>query len=390
MDTVIDELKTIDTFSDLSSDDLAALGGICTPVQYNPRDIIAREGVHAESLFAFIRGSVGIWVDYETEKADLLAIRDAPCLVGEMGVADQLPRSATIVAGSLLTGYSIDAESFRGLLEKRGRISLSLMKGISRLVRLSNNSFVSELRANNTELTRANKELKSAQKQLVRQERLSSLGKFSSMIIHDLRNPLSVIRGYVDLLELKLEGESEDLNKYARQIRRETIRLSGLTSEWLDYSRGEIRLSYSAVDMKNLFSQLKENIEPGLKAKDLKISWNVDFSGTAMMDLDRMLRVLVNLSDNARKACKRGGSISFSAISEGTHLLLIIRDDGVGMDKETLNHVFEPFYSTSDRGGTGLGMHIVKTVVEAHEGSVDISSEPGRGSEVIITLPLRL
>ena len=60
------------------------------------------------------------------------------------------------------------------------------------------------------------------------------------------------------------------------------------------------------------------------------------------------------------------------------------------MDKETLNHVFEPFYSTSDRGGTGLGMHIVKTVVEAHDGAVDISSEPDVGTIISISLPLRL
>ncbi|MCK5737209.1 MAG: cyclic nucleotide-binding domain-containing protein, partial [Spirochaetaceae bacterium] len=214
MDTLKKELKTIDIYAELSDDDLTALAEISTPVQYPPRSIIAREGVDAENLFAFIEGSVGIWVDYDTDKADLLAIRDAPCLVGEMSVADQQPRSATIVAGSYLKGYSFDADSFRDLLEKRGSIALSLMKGISRLVRLSNNSFVSELRSSNEELTRANIELKDAHKQLVRQERLSNLGKFSSMIIHDLRNPLSVIRGYADMLELKLEGK-EELHKYA-------------------------------------------------------------------------------------------------------------------------------------------------------------------------------
>ncbi len=60
------------------------------------------------------------------------------------------------------------------------------------------------------------------------------------------------------------------------------------------------------------------------------------------------------------------------------------------MDRETLNHIFEPFYSTSDRGGTGLGMHIVKTVIEAHDGVVDVSSEPGSGTEIAISLPLRM
>jgi len=390
MNAVISELKTLDTFMDLSTDDLDALAGICSPVKYSPRDIIAREGVQADCLFAFIKGSVDIWVDFDTDKADLLAVREAPCLVGEMSVADQLPRSATIVSGSNLSGYSIDADSFHELLEKRGSIALSLMKGISRLVRLSNNSFVSELRASNAELIQANKDLKSAQRKLLRQERLSNLGKFSSMIIHDLRNPLSVIKGYADLLELKLEGQSKDLFKYASQIRRETTRLTGLTNEWLDYSRGDIRLNYSPVNIEKLFNMLKESIVPGFKSKDIEITWNMDFSEAALMDMERILRVLINLCDNARKACNRGGSVEISAFKQEQYLVLKIRDDGVGMDEKTLHHVFEPFYSSSDRGGTGLGMHIVKTVVEAHEGTIEISSKPGKGTGISISLPLRM
>ena len=390
MDSLKRELKTIDIFAQLSDSDLTALAEISRPAQFPTHSIIAREGFDADSLYAIISGSVGIWVDYDTGKADLLAVQEAPCLVGEMSVADQLPRSATIVAGSPVAGYNIDAESFRELLEKRGSIALSLMKGISRLVRNSNDSFVSELRARNEELMKTNDELKAAHRQLVRQERLSSLGKFSSMIIHDLRNPLSVIKGYADLLELKLEGQSEDFQKYVTQIRRETSRLSGLTSEWLDYSRGEIRLAYSPVTMEELFGQLRENVEARLSAKDLNVTWDIGFKGTVLLDMDRMIRVLVNLTDNARKACRRGGSIDISAEGNDGHLLLSVKDDGVGMDNETLNHVFEPFYSTSERGGTGLGMHIVKIVVEAHDGAVDISSEPGVGTIISISLPLRL
>ncbi len=390
MESLKRELKMIDTFAELTEVDLTALVDICESAHYPPRSVIAREGFDADSLFALISGTVGIWVDYDTDKADLLAVREAPCLVGEMSVADQLPRSATIVTGSPVAGYTIEAHAFRELLEKRGSIALSLMKGISRLVRRSNDSFVSELRERNEELTQANEELRDAHRQLVRQERLSSLGKFSSMIIHDLRNPLSVIKGYADMLELKLEGQSEDLYKYASQIRRETTRLTGLTNEWLDYSRGEIRLAYSPVTMESFFEQLRENVDARLSGKDLKVSWNNDFTGTALLDLDRMIRVMVNLIDNSRKACRRGGIIDITASGNAEHLELTIKDDGVGMDRETLNHIFEPFYSTSDRGGTGLGMHIVKTVIEAHDGVVDVSSEPGSGTEIAISLPLRM
>jgi len=390
MEHLIQELKSIDTFAELEPDDLEALAAICRPAQFPPRTVIAREGVDDDGLFALLSGSVGIWVDHGTDKADLLAVREAPCLVGEMSVADQLPRSATIVAGSPVDGYSIDAEAFRDLLEKRGRIALSLMKGISRLVRSSNDSFVSELRGRNEELTIANRELLAAQKKLVRQERLSSLGKFSSMIIHDLRNPLSVIKGYGDMLELKLEGQSEELRRYAGQIKREASRLSGLTGEWLDYSRGEIRLAYSAVTMDHLFDLLKDSIGARLAAKGITVNWIVQYEGAVLLDLDRMTRVMLNILDNARKACERGGTIQVSAAVDDGKLILSVVDDGEGMDAETLKHIFEPFYSTSDRGGTGLGMHIVKSVVDAHHGEVEVNSVLGEGSQIVLTLPLRI
>jgi len=385
---LIKSLRRIDTLSELSESDLIALAGICVPAQYPARSVIAREGLDAESLFALISGTVGIWIDYDTEKVDLLAIREAPCLVGEMSVADELPRSATIVAGSPIDGYSIEANYFRKLLAERGSIALALMKGISRIVRSSNDAFISELRERNERLMETNKELREVHQQLVRQERLSNLGKFSSMIIHDLRNPLSVIKGYADLLELKLNGKSYTLHKYASQIRRETSRLTGLTGELLDYSRGETRLMYSPVTVEALFKQLKEDIETRLAAKDINLTWDNRFKGIVLLDSNRINRVLINLLDNAQKACERKGEIEVSARESEKELILRIKDNGRGMDESTLQHVFEPFYSTSDRGGTGLGMHIVKTVVEAHKGTIDIASKAGVGTQIDIRLPL--
>ena len=390
MDYLIKSLRRIDTFAELSESDLIALASICMPTQYPARSVIAREGLDAESLFALISGTVGIWIDYDTEKADLLAIREAPCLVGEMSVADDLPRSATIVAGSPVDGYSIEANYFRKLLTERGSIALSLMKGISRIVRSSNDTFISELRKRNKELMKTNKELREVHRQLIRQERLSNLGKFSSMIIHDLRNPLSVIKGYADLLELKLDGKSYTLHKYASQIRRETSRLTALTGELLDYSRGEIRLMYSSVTIAGLFAQLKGTIETKLAAKDLKLTWDNQFKSIVLLDSNRITRILINLIDNAQKVCGNKGEIEVSAKGTEKELILCVKDNGVGMDDNTMQHVFEPFYSTSDRGGTGLGMHIVKTVVEAHKGVIDITSEVGVGTQVSIRLPLQL
>ncbi len=390
MNETIRQLKKIDTFTELSEGDLRALAAICEPAQFTAQSILGREGIEADLVFAITSGSVGIWVDYESNEADLLAVRKAPCLVGELGTVDDLPRSATIVTGTPVSGYVINSGQFHVLLEQRGSIALALMKSISRLVRSSNDSFVSELRGRNAELLEVNESLRTAQMQLVKQERLSNLGKFSSMILHDLRNPLSVIKGYADLLELKLEESDAELYKYAGQIRREVSRLAGLTGELLDYSRGEIRLAYAPIRIDSLMNQLRENVESRLNAKELNVDWDIGFNESALLDSERMLRVLINIIDNACKACSRGGRIRISSSSNANSLRFCVEDNGVGMDNETRSHAFEPFYSASDRGGTGLGMYIVKTVVEAHNGTVEIKSTLGEGTKVTLKLPMRI
>lgn len=386
-----DQIARIDAFAALSPEDREAAADLCRPITYDSGAVLAREGGEARRLFALLSGTVEIWIDFGTKRADLLAVREAPCLVGEISIADQLPRSATITASTDVQGFSIDSADFRKLLSERGSISLAIMKGIARIVRDSNNSFISELRGRNRELMKANQDLKDTQRLLVRTERLSSLGKLSSMIIHDLRNPLSVIKGYVDMLEFRLEAtEDEDLRRFASQIRRETIRLTGLTNEWLDYSRGEIRLSYSPARAADLFDQVRQNLETNLAAKELNVSWTSTFDGKLLLDTERILRVLINLVDNAYKACSRGGRIDVEARKEDENLRISVKDDGIGMDSETQRHIFDPFYSKSERGGTGLGLHIVGTIVSAHGGTVDIQSARGTGTEVSFTLPLRL
>lgn len=389
--TIAEELSAISTFSALPNEDLHAVAEICSEIHFLRGTILAHECLDATELFALLNGEVEIWIDYGNEDADLLLITKAPRLVGEMSIVDELPRSATIIARTDINGYSMEAHSFRQLLRKRGSIAISLMKGISQLVRTSNDSFVSELRLRNMELSKTNTYLKQAQDQLVFQERLSSLGKFVSMIMHDIRNPLSVIKTHADIMEFKLLNESNGKNfeRYISQIRREITRLAGLTTEWLDYSRGEIQLAYSPTRIADIFDQLKENLGSVLDAKGIGLTWHNEFPDAILLDTERILRVMINLLNNALKACSQGGNITVSAVKKPNALCLSVKDDGIGMDKETQVHIFEPFYTKSGQGGTGLGMHIVKTVVNAHDGTVEVSSQPGEGAEVTIHIPLQ-
>jgi len=246
----------------------------------------------------------------------------------------------------------------------------------------------------NEELQKAYDELQAAQDELLRNERLTTLGKFSSMILHDIRNPISVIKAYADMLILSPGDASTDEaskeTKYLDKIRFETERLNQLANELLDYSRGEIRLDMGIVSIPDFFREICDFTDHRFTSKDIEVECIHDYDGQVIMDHKRMLRVFANLLENARKALGRQGSCKVSAVQENKMIKFSVRDDGSGMSPEVLDHIFEPFYSSSPNGGTGLGMAIVKSVVEAHHGTVEIESSEGQGTEVLIRMPLRL
>ena len=260
------------------------------------------------------------------------------------------------------------------------------------MIRMSNDAFISELRLHNSELSKANKELHDTQEQLMRKERLSSLGRFSAMIMHDLKNPLFAIIAYLDFMNLNLDtklGDYNEVKTYLEHIRRETNRISKLTNEWLDYSNGEPTLVYMPINIDELFSLLQENINSIQKPlRRLKILWQNKSMKKLLIDVDRILRALVNLVDNAIKFCSKDSIINISAIECGDYVRLNVQDNGTGMTAETRQHIFEPFFTQSRRMGNGLGMYIVKTITEAHKGWVEVNSTLGKGTTISLYLPM--
>jgi signal transduction histidine kinase len=257
------------------------------------------------------------------------------------------------------------------------------------MVRKSNQTFVEDLRERNRQLQKAYDELQSAQAELLRNERLTTMGKFSSMILHDIRNPISVIKAYADMLVSKGDLEEKNL-KYIENISFETQRLNQLANELLDYSRGEIRLDMELVEISDFLREVTEYASRRMTSKSIRIICKDNYGGQIIFDRQRMTRVFANLLENARKAMGHSGTCTISADRQGELLRLEVKDDGVGMSEEVMKHIYEPFYSSSPQGGTGLGMAIVKSVVEAHHGLVEIESTEGSGTTVGVSLPLRL
>ena len=308
-------------------------------------------------------------------------------MFGEMALIDQLPRSATVVARQPTRLFYIDREDFQSIIQNNSEIAISILKSVTDMVRSSNEYFVENLRERARELETTNQALQEAQEELLRKDRLSTLGKFSSLILHDIRNPLSVLRSMAEMTMLNC-SEPEKVKRNARRIITEADRLNQIASELLDYSRGEIRLNMSIVNLEKFFSRILEAVEEKFQARNIEVSMDISFFEPVIMDEQRMFRVFYNLADNARKAMPQGGKFSIKAFKADQTLKVEVSDTGVGMDSSIQRKIFDPFFSYSDEGGTGLGMSIVKSVIEAHNGTLFVSSKPKGGTTFRVTLPL--
>jgi signal transduction histidine kinase len=380
-------LKKVYFFQDLPDEQIKKIQQVCHQIEYQPGQVIFEEGSQADRFYIVAEGAVEVWKDYRLPEKDLLAIHERGHLFGEMALIDELPRSATLVAKESTRLFYIDRDDFHTIIEDNSEIAISILKSVTDMVRSSNEYFVENLRERARELEKTNLALKEAQEELLLRDRLSTLGKFSSLILHDIRNPLSILRSMAEMIVLNSK-ESGKVERNAKRIITEADRLNQIASELLDYSRGEIRLNMSIVNLESFFNKLLEAVEEKLQARDIKVITEIKFSHPIIMDEQRMFRVFYNLTDNARKAMPRGGTFTIRAFKADQTLKVEVSDTGVGMDPSVQRKIFDPFFSYSDEGGTGLGMSIVKSVIEAHNGTLFVTSKLNGGTTFRVTLPL--
>ena len=160
-----------------------------------------------------------------------------------------------------------------------------------------------------------------------------------------------------------------------------------LAAEFLDYARGDIRLQMTICNLQDLCGRFREAIL--VKTENIGVSLCIEnlVQKPVIIDEDRLMRVLINAGENACKAMPSGGTLSVALRRDTDNLIIEIVDTGIGMSAEVLEHVFDPFYSAASSGGTGLGMIIIKSIVDAHRGTVKLTSREGVGTRMIVTIP---
>jgi heavy metal sensor kinase len=224
---------------------------------------------------------------------------------------------------------------------------------------------------------------------------IGEMREFSTALAHELRTPLAALRGDIELALLKPGNDEDVQRRFASQLE-EIDKLSGLIERILLLARaeaGEIVIRPGPVDLGKLAGSLVDQVEPVAKAKGLDLRFEQAGPAVVHADADWLERLLLNLLDNAIKFTRAGGRVLVTVSPEATEARLAVQDTGIGMDPAAVPHVFERFFRadparSSGVEGAGLGLSLVKWVVDRHHGRIEVESRPGQGSTFTVVLPV--
>jgi K+-sensing histidine kinase KdpD len=222
--------------------------------------------------------------------------------------------------------------------------------------------------------------------EMVQNERLSAVGRMASVIIHDIKNPMGTLRVYAQVMKKK--SGNEEAGKLADEMIRQVDRFVNMTQEILDFTRGVSASNFAEMEFGEVMDGVLTFIENDLTKNNIQLVKNAEYKGKIQLDQDKMVRVFYNIASNARDAMPNGGSLTVSTTQENGFVRIDFKDTGSGMPEEVKKRIFEPFMTYGKKHGTGLGMAIVKKVIDDHKGRIEIDSEMGKGTTIKIFLPI--
>ena len=349
-------------FDEESANSLAQVTEIQT-CQDGDRIFCEREP--ADSMYLVLAGSVRLTKRDPAGEEQLLAVVAQGDYFGEFGILDGHPRSAGARAAVQNTVLArLPREQVTKAFTSSGPGVLKVALQIVRKVRETNELYVQER---------------------VRKERMVLVGEMASRIIHDLRNPFTVIQLCTQMLRGEIKPES--LEK-CDLIEAQLDRAQNMVEELLEFSRGHSTLKKSRVSINELLSRFESLFHDYLAQSKITFVMN-PVSRVVDVDVNKMIRVLQNLVGNAVDALPcDGGMIRIDCEDKGDKVLIMVSDNGPGISEAIQAVLFEPFAALGTKKGSGLGMAIAKSITVAHGGNLFFESQSGQGTKFFIELPV--
>jgi signal transduction histidine kinase len=228
--------------------------------------------------------------------------------------------------------------------------------------------------------------IRRSREDLIRQERISTIGKLATSIVHDLRNPLAAIYGGAEML-VDSDLSQSQVKRLSTNIYRASRRIQKLLQELVDVSGGKSGEA-ELCDLKAIAAEALDAMAATADAQAVRVSLDIPEDLKLPLKPDRIGRVFVNLIANAIEAMPEGGAVHISAEASGEAVQVEVRDTGQGIAPEIRDRLFQPFTTSSGKGGLGLGLALARQTVLEHGGDMWVASEPGQGACFRFRLPL--
>lgn len=230
------------------------------------------------------------------------------------------------------------------------------------------------------------RQLETSQQRLIHSQALAATGKMVASIVHEIRNPLSSVKMNLQILTRRLQEEPR-FTEHGKIALQELGNMEDMLSELLDFSR-PVRLQRQRIDIGELIQEGIQTVAAEISQKEIAVRCDIHplFPPYFLGDMQRMKQVVSNLVLNAVQSSESREEVVIRAFSEKQKTIIEIIDHGRGIMPDDVEHIFDPFFTTRENG-TGLGLSHAQKIVEHHEGTISVQSEPGKGSKFTISLP---
>ena len=360
---------------------------------YEPGEIIFEEGEQGDALYIIWSGQVAV-VKGSLNAPTILGYRGPGEIIGEMALLEKQPRSATNVALETSRLLRIARENFQTWIAEYPSVGMNIMSTLSARLRDADTIRTSALQGGK-QLEKQVFLLENEKEQLLELQRVRQ--ETSDLVVHDLRNPLGIIYGVLNMLEMVLPETVLQENRELLNLANTACeRMRCLVDSLLDVAKletGEMVLSLAQTNLKPMLEEAAKRQSLTSSARDITFEVaTTDDLPLVLIDVEKIDRVLVNLLDNALKHTPNGETISIAAAIAPGMVVVSVTDAGPGIPPTERERIFERFAQVSDdktaRRGFGLGLTFCRLTVEAHGGKIWVESGPKeQGSRFVFSLP---
>ena len=350
------------------NDELRALGRTGHVHKFHDGTVIFSAGDAGDGFYLVESGSVEISAVIGNGLSRVLAMIRPGDFFGEMAVLDDAPRSATAKAVGETETYFLSRSDLLDVLERRPQFALNLIREFSLRMRTLNQKYADEI---------------------LQAERLAVVGRFASTIVHDFKNPLTII-GLAAELACSDTTAPPMRHRAADRIARQVERMTNMLQELIEFTKPSGQKPFlQPVNFARYMNPLADEIRSEIAERGVKLELvNPPPEVDVQVNPQRLSRLFYNLLNNAVDEMSDGGKIFIRFATEGGELRIEVEDTGRGIAPEIAQSLFQPFATHGKAHGTGLGLTICKKIVEDHGGKIWALSSPGKGATFCFTIPL--